>query len=96
MKNRSESRESTRSPAPTKAKVKTTKAKVKTLGIGASRCLKIGRQITVDVEVEGLPVVAVIDTGSPVSIVSSVCLSNVHQKLVGPEGDWKESVRRSE
>ena len=48
---------------------------------------KVGRQITVDVEVEGLPVVAVVDTGLPVSIVSFTCLSKIHRRLVGTKGD---------
>ena len=41
-------------------------------------------------EIEGLPVSAIVDSGSPVSITSSMCLYDVHKAKVGPEGDWKE------
>ena len=33
---------------------------------------RIGQRITVDVELEGLPITAIVDTGSPVSILSSM------------------------
>ena len=102
LRGRQGSSESTRTSVSTKvlsvgqADEQALEITMKTLDAKEREQPKIGHQITVEVEVEGLPVTAVVDTGSPVSIISSLCLSNVHRRLVGPKGDWRESVRKSE
>ena len=69
-------------------------AELKTLGVCARAGeLAIGPRVEVEVLVDGLPVKALVDTGSPVTILSSSCFFQIHKSQT-PEGeDWKERVR---
>jgi len=56
----------------------------------------LGPTVYVDVLLEGQPVKALVDTGSPVTIVSIKCLLDVLEKLRAPEQiveDWKRQMR---
>ena len=69
-------------------------AELKTLGVYACAGeLAIGPRVEAEVLVDGLPVKALVDTGSPVTILSSSCFFQIHKSQT-PEGeDWKERVR---
>ena len=69
---------------------------LKTLGV-CTRAgeLAIGPRVEAEVLVDGLPVKALVNvnTGSPVTILSSPCFFQIHKSQT-PEGeDWKERVR---
>ena len=77
------------------AGLETEMATMSTLEAREGRGERIGPRITVEVEIEGLPVTAVVDTGSPVSIISSLCLFDLYRRKAGPGIDWKEDVRQA-
>ena len=103
LRARTEPTEATYQRSATKVKVlnaegvaglETEMATMLTLEAREGRGERIGPRITVEVEVEGLPVTAVVDTGSPVSIISSLCLFDLYRRKAGPGIDWKEDVRQ--
>ena len=103
LRARTEPTEATYQRSATKVKVlnaegvaglETEMATMPTLEAREGRGERIGPRITVEVEVEGLPVTAVVDTGSPVSIISSLCLFDLYRRKAGPGIDWKEDVKR--
>ena len=54
--------------------------------------LALGPRLGVDLHIDGMPVKVLIDTESPVSILSSLCLFDIHR----PAGaDWKACVWRA-
>ena len=101
LRARTEPTEATYQHSTTKVKVlnaegvaglETEMATMSTLEAREGRGERIGPRITVEVEVEGLPVTAVVDTGSPVSIISSLCLIDLYRRKAGPGIDWKEDM----
>ena len=72
-------------------------ATMDTVTPGKGTCTRLGRVLTVEVELEGTPVKALLDTGSPVTIVSLKFLMDAlsRQRQSGQDpAEWRASVER--
>lgn len=69
-------------------------ATLKTLGVHETAGgLVVGPRVETDISIEGLVVKALIDTGSPVTIMSSTCFFQVCKNRTPEGGNWKDTVR---